>query len=252
MAYSDIQIAGGDTATSRSLSKRLAIIQGALAVRGAKIMDCGCGAGEYVAALLEMGADAHGVEYNQDKVAQFRRAHPAFAARVAQGNIEQLDAPSEAFDAVLLNEVLEHVPDEKAALREIRRILKPTGVLILFSPNRLYPFETHSVIWKKGARRLPVYTPLIPYIPLALGDRWFTYLARNYWPTQLRAEVQACGYEMLSTGYLWQTFENISGQQPKILARVVPLLRVVFNGLEHIPGIRALGVSQYLIARKQA
>lgn len=250
MDYSGIQIGGADTGAARNLTKRLGIIHKHLDVRGKRTLDCGCGAGQYVLALLERGADAYGIEYNPEKVAQFHRDRPEHAGRVVGGNIERMVLPSESFDFALMNEVLEHVPNESAALQEVRRVLKPNGLLMVFSPNRLYPFETHSVRLKRRSTRLPLYIPFIPYVPLAVGNHLFDYLARNYWPRQLRRQIRACGYQILNSGYVWQTFENISGEQPKLLAGVAPVMRAMFNVLERIPGIKAFGVSQVILAQK--
>jgi len=51
------------------------------------------------------------------------------------GDLASVGFPSETFDAVTLSHVIEHVPDPLALLREVRRILKPTGRLALTTPN---------------------------------------------------------------------------------------------------------------------
>ena len=84
-----------------------------------------------------------------------------------------MDIETESFDLALLNEVLEHVTNETKALQEIWRVLKPKGILIIFSPNRLYPFETHSVYHKRLGRKLPITVPFIPYIPILLAQMAF-------------------------------------------------------------------------------
>jgi len=113
-----------------------------------------------------------------------------------------MEFESASFDLALLNEVLEHVPNEIRALQEIHRVLKPKGILIIFSPNRLYPFETHSVYLKHSNRQLPISFPFIPYIPVRMGQCIFHYVARNYWPHELRQLVRACGYTIIETGYI--------------------------------------------------
>ena len=57
------------------------------------------------------------------KVARFAREHPEWASNVRTGDIEAMEFPDEVFDVVLLNEVLEHVTDERRALAEIHRVL---------------------------------------------------------------------------------------------------------------------------------
>jgi len=246
-----IEPAGGDTAAPLNLRKRIAWIErfaSPLAKR--RVLDCGCGAGEYVRALLARGADAYGVEFDEVKLASAAARDGELAARLSVGDLEALAFPDESFDAALLNEVLEHIPDDGAALAEVCRVLRPGGRLILLSPTRLYPFETHGVFWRGRDRRVPHTVPGIPWIPLALGTRLFDYWARNYWPWELRALVELAGFRVIATGSIWQTFENISGRQPGWLARTRPLLRALCALCERIPGLRAFGVSQLIVAER--
>jgi hypothetical protein len=85
---------------------------------------------------------------------------------------------------------------------------------------------------------------------LALGTRLFDYWARNYWPWQLRAMVKRAGLRVVATGAVWQTFENISGHQPRWLTRLSPLLRALCDLCEGMPGLRAFGVSQVIVAER--
>jgi SAM-dependent methyltransferase len=157
---------------------------------------------------------------------------------------------SHSFDAAFLNEVLEHVPDERRALGEVWRVLRPGGALIVLSPNRLYPFETHGVQLRRSGRSLPPSTPFVPYVPLLLGRKLFDYWARNYWPGELADLVRSAGFELRTTGYLWQTFENISGRQPGPIAATRPLWRALATLGERLPVIRRLGVTQAVVAAK--
>ncbi len=242
---------GGDTATPVNMAKRLALIRSAIDLQRKKVLDCGCGAGEYVAALAAEGADVWGIEHSPEKVAAFRKKHK-HGERVLIGDLQSTGFPDESFDMALMNEVLEHVPDDRAALREAQRILRRGGMLFLFSPNRLYPFETHGVYWKNSGRMLPHYTPFVPYLPLRLGGRFFRYWARNYWPRQMRRLVADSGFKIVRTAYLWQTFENISGKQPAWMRGNSSVLRRISSWMEQIPLIRVLGVSQLIIAEKSA
>ena len=245
----EIRPAGGDTPTPLNLRKRVRWIERAAApMAKRRVLDCGCGAGEYVRALLALGADAHGVEFDAGKVAAGKLQLGEDAARIAVGDLEALAFPDASFDLALLNEVLEHVPDDAAALREVRRVLRPDGRLVVLSPTRLYPFETHGVFWRGTPQRVPHTVPGIPWLPVRLGARFFDYWARNYWPWELRALVEAAGFRVIETGAVWQTFENISGHQPRWLAALRPLLRRVCNLCERIPGLRAFGVSQVIVA----
>jgi len=250
--YRDIEIAGGDTAQPLNLRKRLRLIQGHVRLAGSRILDAGCGAGEYVSAMSELGADAFGIEYEHSKVESWRRLHPG-DKRVCQGDLEQLRVEEASVDAALLNEVLEHVPNEAAALQQIHRALRPGGVLIIFAPNRRYPFETHGFDSRRTARRIaPARTFGLPWLPVKWVARFVRPWARNYWPYELRRLLTDAGFEIIGTDYVWQTFENISGTQPTVIARLRPALRALAGILERAPLIRSFGVSQVVIARKPA
>ena len=208
--YQSITIAGGDTATPLNLQKRIRFLARVCDLRVVKFLDCGCGAGEYVFALRQaFGTDAWGIEYSEEKVRQARR-HASQASRIKQGDIQHMDEPDGAYDVVLVNEVLEHVPDERAALREVNRILKPGGWLILISPNRWFPFETHGVYLRGTDLSLPPCVPFIPYLPLPVGSLFFRYWARNYWPHELWRLVGDTGIHPGGTGvYLADLREHI-------------------------------------------
>ena len=244
----EIQAAGGDTAKPLNLQKRLDWISAVAGpLRGKSVIDCGCGAGEYVRALTNLGADAWGIEYSAEKIGEAVRLGGLPEGRVAVGDIEAIEFADDHFDVALINEVLEHVPNDDAGIREVHRILKPGGVAVVFSPNRLYPFETHGVSLRSGGQ-VPHYVPLVPYVPVRLG--LFQYWARNYWPWELRALIRTGGFSIERCAYVWQTFENISGHQPRLIAALRPLLRAIARALESTPGLRAFGVSQLIVARK--
>ena len=244
-----IHPAGGDTATPINLRKRIAYLaEVAGAPRGSRFVDCGCGRGEYVASLADAGAIAFGVEIEAAKLRD--AATGRAAARVARGDIQRLPFADGGFDLALVNEVLEHVPDDLGGLREVLRVLRPGGRAVVFSPNRLYPFETHGV-FLRGSRRLVSHAvPGIPWLPLPLGRRFFHYWARNYWPWELRRLARRAGFEVVRTGYVWQTFENISGRQPPWMRRASGALRALAAMFERLPLLRAFGVSQALVLRR--
>jgi len=252
MQYDNIKIVvgGGDTATPLNMEKRIRIIEKFIIPGKTKFLDCGCGTGKYVEALSSrFNIDIYGIEYLEDKLNQAKLINPQL--RIKKGDIEKIDFPDSYFDVVLLNEVLEHIPNEKKALNEIFRVLKTNGKLIIFSPNRLYPFESHGVYFKKSGKKIPSYTPLIPYIPIKIGKYIFNYWARNYWPWELRKMIELNGFKIIETGFVWQTFENISGEQPYLIRKMTKLFRFVSNCCEKIPLLKHFGVSQLIIAVKQ-
>jgi SAM-dependent methyltransferase len=249
-AYTKIEIAGGDTAQPIAMAKRLAVIERHLQPAARRFLDCGCGAGEYVLALSDrFGLDAYGVEFDVAKVRQ-AQAKAALQNRVQRGDLQALQFASDSWDYVMLNEVLEHVPDDRRALDEVQRILKPGGSLFIFSPNRWFPFETHGVRLKRSGRRVPHGTPFIPYIPLRLGGLVFDYWARNYWQSEMSSLTKASGFSIIERAFIWLTFEGISGRQPRIISASKRMLRAISNTLENVPILKRFGVSQVLVCRK--
>jgi SAM-dependent methyltransferase len=248
--YGEIRIAGGDTARRLAMTKRLDMIAPHLNLTGKRFLDCGCGSGQYVRALRDrFGLDTHGIEFDEGKVSA-AGSDPALRGLVTRGDLQAIDSPSGVWDYAMLNEVLEHVPDDKKALEEVARVLGSPGMLFVFSPNRLFPFESHGVRLRAGGRRVPHWTPFIPYLPLGLGRLFLDYWARNYWPGELARMVKEAGFSIVARGYVWLTFEDISGRQPALIKAAKPLLRAASNTLERIPMLKRFGVSQFLACRR--
>lgn len=247
--YGRIRPDGASTGAILNLERRFALMQQYVDLHDKSILDMGCGNGRYVLKFLDYSPDVLGIDFSEGAVREYRNV-AARPGLVSQGDIQSLTFESNRFDVVLLNEVLEHVPDDRAAISEAWRVLRPGSWLVVFSPNRLYPFETHGVTVKKSGSRLPHYFPFVPYVPLALGHRFLAYHARNYFPWELKAKILEQSFEVVCQTYIWQTFENISGSAPRVLQAFSPLLRAVSYSLEKIPLIRGFGVSQVIFARK--
>src|SRR5512142_1813464 len=90
------------------------------------ILEDGCGVGMYVQHLASFGGTVVGLEYD------FERALEAGSnsAHIVNGASESLPLPSAIFDLILSHEVLEHVQDDRLAVREMVRALKPGGRIV--------------------------------------------------------------------------------------------------------------------------
>jgi SAM-dependent methyltransferase len=100
--------------------------------RPARLLVVGCGSGAEAAALaIHLGAEVVGI----DLVDQFDPA-AARIARLQRGDATRLDFPAGSFDHVYSYHALEHIPDYRAALAEMRRVLDPRGGYCIGTPNR--------------------------------------------------------------------------------------------------------------------
>jgi SAM-dependent methyltransferase len=101
---------------------------------GERVLDLGCGAGRFVAALRDAGADPVGVELAEAALERARRNVPGADLRLVAPD-GSLPLGHGEVDLVWCSEVLEHVPDTVALLTEVRRVLKAGGRLLVTVPD---------------------------------------------------------------------------------------------------------------------
>lgn len=101
-------------------------------VRGRRVLDAGCGPGLYLAALVARGAEVIGFDQSADMVRHAReRLGPAVEVRRHDLDDRLGWLPDAAVDFVLATLVIHYVQDRVAALRELHRVLAPTGRLVV-------------------------------------------------------------------------------------------------------------------------
>jgi SAM-dependent methyltransferase len=107
---------------------------------GADILDAGCGSGRTLDELADYGSVA-GVDVSAEAVtAAQARGHED----VVQAAIEQLPHAAGRFDLITCLDVIEHVPDDVAALRELRRVTRPGGRLLVTVPAYPALWSSHD------------------------------------------------------------------------------------------------------------
>ena len=109
------------------------LLELALATRPTDVLDAGCSSGYLARPLSEAGARVVGLELDPDAA---ERA-PPWCAEVLVGNVESMALPfePESFDVVLCGDLIEHLRDPGAALARLRPFLRPSGRLVLTTPN---------------------------------------------------------------------------------------------------------------------
>jgi SAM-dependent methyltransferase len=204
------------------------------------VLDLGCGLGEYVRAFTRAGGRASGCDVSRARLVEGRRRG---ANGLVQAAGEALPFADGALDIVVLNEVIEHVHDDRATLREVARVLSPGGVAVIYAPNRLYPFETHGVY--VGKRYLFGNIPLVNWLPNVVRNRLVPH-ARVYTARGIRRVAAASGMTVVDHRYVYPGFDNIAARLPA-LAR---LLRAACYRAERSSALRRFGLSHLLVLRR--
>jgi SAM-dependent methyltransferase len=109
---------------------------------GARILDAGCGSGRNMLELARLGA-VTGVELSGTSVGLARARG---AGEVLQGSVLQMPFQGESFDLAVCLDVIEHLDDDLAALRELRRVVAPAGWLLVTVPAYQWLWSGHDEI----------------------------------------------------------------------------------------------------------
>lgn len=116
-------------ADAASFRTRLALIERHR--RPGRLLDVGCGAGTLLSLARERGWTARGIDVNAASVEHCRKQ----GLDALAGPFPNPALAGELFDAIVLNDVLEHLPDPRAALGAVRELLAPDGVLFVSTPD---------------------------------------------------------------------------------------------------------------------
>jgi SAM-dependent methyltransferase len=113
--------------------------------RGKRVLDIGCGAGYGSAELAGAALSVTAADIAAEAVDWGRRHFSRPNLRFVQASAAALPHSDASFDMVVAFEVIEHLEDWGAFLREARRVLAPNGQFIVSTPNRLYYAETRAL-----------------------------------------------------------------------------------------------------------
>ena len=179
-----------------------------------RVLDAGCGTGNYLPPLLPDVARIEAVDMNRSMLAQAasksRAACDWEKVRFREASVLALPFDAGAFDAVMANQMLHHLPDRPddgfpllyTAVREFARVLKPNGILIINTSSqaqcrdgfwfyRLIPEAAEAI----GRRFAP-----IPLLSAAIREAGFDLIRLDERPpaglidNRLRVEIRACAF----------------------------------------------------------
>lgn len=140
-----------------------------------RILDVGCGAGALLSELAQYG-EVTGIDMSPKAVAFCRERG---IQNVSVSSAEHIAYPDRVFDVVLVLDVLEHIKDDHAAVREMCRVLKPGGVAIVFVPAFMFLWGVTDVLSEHHRR----YT--LPGIESVFTAENFAIVRSSYFNTFL-------------------------------------------------------------------
>jgi ubiquinone/menaquinone biosynthesis C-methylase UbiE len=196
-------IARGKSAESTDLliQRRYRMVRGYRGESRGTLLDFGCGNGAQTLLFASDFDHIRGVDVDESPIEEFRDeiARSGFRGRIEATTYDgrTLPLPDASVDFAISFEVLEHVLDERRALEELHRVLKPGARLAMSVPNRWWIFETHGAAlpflkWNR--------VPFFSWLPKSLHDRWAR--ARIYSRGEIAGKVRAAGFRVESTAYI--------------------------------------------------
>jgi SAM-dependent methyltransferase len=107
-----------------------------------RILEIGCSTGILIQELKSLGfSNVWGIDISEQAIVG---ATARGISQVSVGDAAATSFPDESFDVIISSDVLEHITDDAAAVREWERILKPNGLLIIFVPAHQFLWTSHD------------------------------------------------------------------------------------------------------------
>jgi SAM-dependent methyltransferase len=219
--------------------RRLEMIQKAAGERiTGRILENGCGVGMYVEKLAPLGGLIFGLEYDFERTLEAGRRNPGIINAAG----EFLPYPSDSFDLILSHEVLEHVADDRLAVQEMVRVLKPGGRAVIFVPHIGYPFETHGIYWNgkySFGNKL-----FVNYLPRSLRNKLAPHV-RIYSSRDLEKLFDGLPVKFIEKTIIFGAYDNLIAR----FGIFGKILRAILQFLEKTP-LKWFGLSLFWVVEK--
>jgi len=210
------------------------------------VLENGCGVGMYVEKLTALGSNVIGLEYDFERAVEAR----VNSDKIFNAAGEFIPLPSSIFDLILSHEVIEHVQDDRAAIREMIRVLrspdptsgKPGGRAVIFCPNRGYPYETHGVFW--NGKYYFGNKLFVNYLPRTLRNKLAPHV-RVYSRSDMQKLFDGLNVKFIERTVVFGAYDNIIAR----FGMLGKFLRTILQFLEATP-LKGLGLSHFWVVEK--
>jgi 2-polyprenyl-3-methyl-5-hydroxy-6-metoxy-1,4-benzoquinol methylase len=225
-----------------SIKSRLQIINKHCDLKKKNILDIGCGNGFYTLEFARIADFVTGIDINNKSIEQaisLSKEENIFNVVFKCSDIDKLNFNNK-FDIITLVEVLEHLPDMQSVLTKTNAWLKDDGILILFVPNKLFPFETHGLNISGRSISSSIGFPFLSWAPewmrkRVVGEKIFTV-------TSLKKTLSRSQFNIKTVDFFFPPLDLIN-------IRLARIGRSVFNLLDKTP-LRIFALSIFCVAKK--
>jgi methionine biosynthesis protein MetW len=159
-----------------------------------KVLDVGCGDGWFGKRIIkEVGAEVHGVDISKDALKKAELSGLKVKKQNLYGN--ELSYPNNYFDAVLCGDIIEHLINTEFFIRELRRVLKKNGFLILSVPNIAAYYNRFLLLAGKLPLGIESASELV-FPPVKAKDVYNTGHVRAYTKETITKLIQYHGFKI--------------------------------------------------------
>jgi len=199
-------VAKNEATRRKKASKIIKILREYKTLEKSRVLEIGTGAGYIAHELSKVARKVDSVDIVDDRLIK-----EGFTQKLVTD--EALPYRAASFDIVITNHVLEHVPDQERHLSEIRRVLKPDGVVYLASPNKWWLTDPHYKL------------PFISWLPRPVSKLYLLIAKRRKWDiysvslSRLTHLAHAEGFHLENKAWQLITHPESFGIQPSMLTK---------------------------------
>ncbi|HWP45391.1 MAG TPA: methyltransferase domain-containing protein [Blastocatellia bacterium] len=197
---------------------------------GGRVLDAGCGTGDFIPELLDRAEEVFALDFAEEMVEKAKsRIAPDERSRgvhFSVGDVCNLEFQDDYFDAIIAVGLIEYLADVGTALRQMRRVLKPGGVLVITVPNLASPFMAYETFVPKCKRAVKRALDLA-----GLRKLEPQFLHRHFFPWMLDRQLNRAGLNKIDFAFCSYglTAESLSSLSLKLSRRLDRLGRSRFG-----------------------